>query len=79
MRKRWNHGDRVRVAIPRPNEYARGAAEALDGKMGTIDEVRGDGARYLVAFDEPAVPWHANALPIRAFWFEGDELAEVTP
>lgn len=66
-------GARVLVKIKNRSEYAYGCAQSLDGKTGTIDEVKSD-SRVLVMFDIPAKPWSANQLPCKAFWFDRREL-----
>ena len=78
-------GDRVRVAIQRPDRYAPGCAESLDCRVGTIEEksynsfasISGSGPALLVRFDEPAPPWHPNQLPQVAFWFDSSELVKL--
>jgi hypothetical protein len=79
-------GDRVKVAIKRREEWAVGAAEALDGKLGCVDEVQSchrmtqiplPTPRYLVLFDEPAASWWSGQTPPRAFWFDADDLEAV--
>jgi hypothetical protein len=67
-------GARVRVQISKPEEYAQGCAESLDGKTGVIEELRRDGKMWLVRFDTPAKPWHSHSLPHAAFWFEPQDL-----
>lgn len=67
-------GTRVRVCISKPDEYAHGAAESLNGKTGVIEQLRRDGSMWLVTFDEPAAPWSANQQPCTGFWFEPYEL-----
>ena len=72
-------GERVRISIRDPNEYAKGAAEALHGKTGTITEL-GDMIRrtpyngVLVTFDTPADPWWTWQEPVKAFFFEPHDL-----
>lgn len=74
-------GDRVRVRLRDRAGWARGAAAALDGKAGTVEEVQTehnagtvtrpvDPPRVLVRFDEPARPWHSYQAPVSAFWFD---------
>jgi hypothetical protein len=66
---------RVRVQIQNPEEYATGAYVSLNGKLGVLEDINVyPTPQFLVAFDEPAEPWHANSLPHRAFWFEGKDL-----
>lgn len=81
-------GSRVRVRIADRDEYAVGAAEALDGAVGTVTEInpRGMwiprapwlGVGYLVTFDEPRPTWWAYQMPTAAFWFSPDDL-EAAP
>ncbi len=73
-------GDRVRVKIADRDTYAVGAAEALDGKTGTIVGTSSEGARavgigeYLVEFDTPAPKWWAHQTPATAMHFDFDDL-----
>lgn len=70
-------GDRVRVSVPlaKREQWSRHALISMQLKAGTITEARyGLPVRYLVQFDSPAAPWHANQLPVEAFWFDEDEL-----
>jgi hypothetical protein len=67
-------GQRVRVRIVNPKEYAMGAAESLDGKTGTIERLRSDGKAWLVAFDAPAKPWWTHGGACSGFWHAPEEL-----
>jgi hypothetical protein len=74
-------GARVRVEIKRPRRYAAGAAECLQGMLGTVEQfkpesINGDPA-YLVRFDAPARTWWSNQLPSDSFWFPPHELRGV--
>jgi hypothetical protein len=69
--------DRVKVNITRPDFYARGCAECLNGKEGKVQEVKNNGRLFLVAFFEPAKPWHSNQLPVSAFHFSERELIAI--
>jgi len=70
-------GTRVRVKITSPESYATGAAQALDGKVGTVIRKSLSG-EWLVEFDEPAKPWHSHALPVERFHFERHDLEPET-
>ncbi len=71
-------GARVRVQISKPEEYAMGAAESLNGKTGVIERLRQDGEAWLVRFDTPAKPWGGRySSPHSAFWFEPHELVRA--
>lgn len=78
--REWKVGDRVVVAIPDPEKWAHGAAEALNGTAGVISEIRpidkvSFSGRHLVTFDHPARTWWANQTPPESHWFDADELA----
>jgi hypothetical protein len=79
----WKVGDRVRVDITKPSIWHRGAFANLNGKVGTVEEVKstyGQIDNYiLVRFDIPVEPWHENALPHTAFHFDFDELLLLPP
>ena len=66
-------GDKCKVKIHKPETYAFGCAECLQGKTGVVDEVRSNG-KILVKFDTPAKTWSSNQLPVNAFWFDPDEV-----
>ncbi len=81
-----NVGAHVQVAIRKPSEWAQGAADMLNGKIGKIAEVQTHErmtqhplkkAKCLVVFDTPAKPWSTNQTPPRAFWFDLDELVAL--
>lgn len=84
MTKAFNVGDRVRVLITRPDQWATGAVVKLDGATGTVESVkssidafgrcRNPETPYLVRFDTPVSPWHSNALPHAAFHFDAHDL-----
>jgi len=61
-------GARVRVRIQRPDEYAQGAAKALDGALGMVEATRKDG-EFRVLFNSPRPKWWTNQTPATAFWF----------
>jgi hypothetical protein len=73
---------RVRVRIADPSEYAMGAAEKLNGAIGTVIAVRPDYSftkenGYLVQFDKPVGRWPQPAHPnptIAAFHFVAKDL-----
>lgn len=67
-------GARVRVQISKPEEYAQGAAESMNGKTGVIVELRKDGKAWLVRFDTPVKKWWTHQSSFNAFWFEPHEL-----
>ena len=69
-----NIGDRVRVNITKPETYARGAVECLNGKTGTIEEIKRMGALILVRFDEPIKAWWNGQSPVSSFHFHPNEL-----
>ncbi len=78
-------GNRVTIAIRNPSEWAMGAAEVLNGKTGTIEEVQEcermtkyplKKAKYLVRFDTPAGTWSTNQTPPASFWFDSDEVKQ---
>lgn len=71
-----NIGDRVRVRIIETGEWVRGAAESMNGKTGTVKEVRASG-QVLVTFDTPAEPWWAHQSPVLGFHFEENELEKL--
>lgn len=76
----WKVGDRVRVAIRHPKEYAHGAFKALNGKVGAVEEIKTTREnRCLVRFDTPAERWWAYQIPASSYWFLFSELqAEVS-
>lgn len=72
-------GTRVNVKIPkvRVDTYATGCAEQLNGKAGTIEDVRHHAYGpdlLLVRFDEPCKPWWTWQTPPTAVWFEPKDL-----
>jgi hypothetical protein len=83
---RWKVGDRVKVAIrdATRDQWAIGAADALNGTTGTVTEIK-EGVSippflgHLVTFDAPAPTWWANQSPPLASWFEADDLQEHAP
>lgn len=73
-------GDKVRVCIQHPDHYATGSAECLDGKTGTVSQVRIVGNlpnHALVEFDTPAATWWSAQSPCKAFWFDLGELQDA--
>ena len=73
-----NIGDRVRVNITKPETYARGAVECLNGKTGTIEEIQENGhSQFCVRFDEPTATWWNGQLPVAAFHFRESELVVI--
>ena len=74
-------GLRVVVQIAKPETFAGGAAESMNGRAGVIEKVREDYVKwpvsahgFLVLFDEPAPAWHNHSMPHTAFWFEAQDL-----
>lgn len=78
-------GDRVRVRCFDPETWARGAAEALDGAVGTVTEQRrgsirayalGHESEWVVTFDEPCHDWAypSRGKSVKAFGFETRDL-----
>ena len=74
-------GHRVVVQIANPDQYAGGAADALNGRAGVIEKVKEgyvtwpvSAHGFLVQFDEPAPTWHNHQAPCTAFWFEAQDL-----
>ncbi len=75
-------GDRVRVKIACPEEWATGAQESLDGALGIIEEIhdargRTSFSNILVRFDETQKPWSRWQRPQTAFHFEAKDLWPV--
>lgn len=77
-------GDRVTVKIRDRSEYAFGAADSLDGAIGTVEGVsersfNGESPypsrAYLVHFNSPRAPWWRFQDPVVAFWFPPGDLA----
>ena len=84
----FTENDRVHIQIADTSRFARGAAECLDGKTGTVTEVMEHsvngkwngierGPAVLVEFDEPARPWWTNQTPCAAFWFRPEDLTKI--
>ncbi len=69
-------GARVRVRIVKRERFASGAADALDTKTGTIEDINPTGQR-LVAFDTPAATWWKWQSPASRFWFDVEELVTL--
>ena len=69
-------GTRVRIANLQPDEWAYKSIECLDGRVGTINEVKCLD-RYLVAFDTPVKSWWEHGSAVHAFHFDGRELEEI--
>ena len=77
-----NIGDRVRVNITKPETYARGAVECLNGKTGTIEGALEEDEsftpwKFCVRFDEPTATWWNGQLPVAAFHFHESELVVI--
>lgn len=72
-------GARVRVQIKRPEEYATGSAEALEGALGTVEAYKphNKGGEYLVRFDEARPKWWTHQTPATAFHFPARDLAAL--
>lgn len=82
---KFKEGQRVVVKITKPDDYAGGAVEAMDGRAGVVEKVK-EGYVYhppapgfLVQFDEPAPAWHSHSMPMTAFWFEAHDLVAEAP
>jgi hypothetical protein len=69
-----NIGDRVKVNIIKPETYARGAFECLNGKTGVVEDEKG---LILVRFDTCAKSWHSYQSPVSGFHFHRSELIEI--
>lgn len=67
-----NTNTRVVVCLNNYQKYTIKAAISMDGKTGTIIEVKEN--KYLIQFDIPANPWWENQLPVNSFWFDREEL-----
>ncbi len=75
-------GQRVKIQIANPCEWAYGAAASMNDKHGVIEEVAlpryaAGGVRecsILVRFDTPAPKWWANQTPATRFWFAAKDL-----
>ncbi len=89
MTTRFNVGDRVRVNITKPDAWATGAAQALNGTIGTVESVKPAvdprGWRsgppetpYLVRFDAPGKTWWTNQSAPLAFHFDAHDLEVLT-
>lgn len=66
-------GDRVRVYIQNPEEWANGSVQKIDGKIGAIKEIKSTG-EILVEFDTPPEKWWSNQVPGRCWWFSEQDL-----
>jgi len=78
---RFCEGRRVVVKIGKPDEYAYGAAKALEGSTGVIEKVSekgvfGSSPAFLVCFDKLVPAWHSHGMPCQAFWFEACDLID---
>lgn len=84
-------GDRVRVKIRDPKDYAHGVAERLEGQLGEVIEVKaismnGDplqaapwyGPAALIRYDRPVAPAWRGGSEQRAAWFPPGDLEAVT-
>ena len=78
-------GMKVRTSVRRP--YAKGAAEVLNGQTGTVTTIReptlterpsSAKTGVLVTFDEPLEGWWTHQSPVTAFWFDPDEVIDIT-
>jgi hypothetical protein len=75
-------GARVKVAIRDRRAWNTDYADALDGRTGTIADVKvgysnDDALALLVELDEPhAIGWSGS--PIKAFWFEVGDLERAS-
>lgn len=68
----WKVGDRVQVVIVDARYWNAGAVTSMNGKVGTVREVKPNyttGPAVLVEFDEPAESWHSHATPTTSFHF----------
>jgi len=74
----WKIADRVKIAIPdrKRDQWARGAADALNGLRGSVASKSPTGARVLVSFDPGAQgpTWWPQQTPPTAWWFDSDEI-----
>jgi hypothetical protein len=73
-------GDRVRVTIQDPSQYAYGCAKCLDGALGTVETVKDTSScgRYLVCFDEARPSWWSNGSPTKTFHFPAKDLTATS-
>lgn len=71
-------GQRVKVKIANPHQWAPGAAESFNGKAGVVAVVKPAGQgmadRCLVTLDEPAKPWWAAQSPPKHWHFDFTDL-----
>lgn len=83
-----NIGTRVEVAISVPDAWARGAAEALNGLVGTITAIKTEHnagvasyrvpTQFLVELDTAPAPWGGRGhQPSRSWWFLAGELKAI--
>ena len=70
-------GTRVKVIIQNADEWAVGAADSLNGKLGVVERTGGHSeGKILVRFDEPAERWWTYQTPPESFWFDERDLLQ---
>lgn len=80
-------GTKVRVNIKNRKEWATGAAEALNGMTGVVEEIKSDvdawgrvrkaEAPFLVRFDRAAPKWWTHQSPALAWHFDAHDLVTL--
>lgn len=80
---KFHTGMRVRIEIANPDEWSRRAVDAMNGQLGTIDEVSTRdqplSGNILVRFDREIKGWHAHQCEISRHWFETYDLKVLAP
>ncbi len=80
-------GTKVRVQIADPREWATGAADALTGMTGIVEEIKPDvdawgrtrkaETPFLVRFDKAAPKWWMNQSAALAWHFDAKDLVAL--